>query len=115
MALQTILEAGGYLVDSAGTNAEAISKLDAAPYDLVLTDAELDTKVSGRHLLAYARVKAYRPATALVRSFEPKLKRHTRHQVSIHTENVPNLLANVAELIGVRAIRRYRPPRQVAS
>jgi len=115
LALQTILQAGGYSVDSAGTTAEAIAKLDALQYDLVLTEAELGTNVSGRNVLAYARVKDYRPATALIRSFEPKLKRNTRHRVSIHTENIPNLLAMVAELIGARAIRRYRPLRQAVS
>ena len=115
LALQTILETAGYAVDSAGTTAEAIAKMDAGPYDLVLTEAELGGNVSGRTVLAYARVKQYRPATALVRSFEPKLKRNTRHRVAIHTENVPYLLAKVAELIGVRAIRRYRPLRQALS
>jgi len=115
LALQTILQAGGYSVDLAGTTAEAIAKLDEGQYDLVLTDSDSGSNVAGRHVLAYARVKEYRPATAMIRSFEPKLKRNTRHRVAIHTENVPNLLAKVAELIGVRAIRRYRPLRQAMS
>jgi len=34
------------------------------------------------------------------------------HQIAIHTENLPNLLGEIAELIGVRASRRYRPLRQ---
>jgi hypothetical protein len=34
-----------------------------------------------------------------------------RHDLSIYTENLPNLLGEVAELIGVRACRRYRPLR----
>jgi hypothetical protein len=65
--------------------------------------------------LAYARIKEYRPATALVTSYEPAVKRRPgpeRRQISIYTENLPNLLGEVAELIGVRASRRYRPLRQ---
>ncbi|HUI54699.1 MAG TPA: response regulator [Bryobacteraceae bacterium] len=113
LALQTILKAGGYAVDVAATPAEAISKLDEGRYELVLSDAELGSRPAGRNVLAYARVKDYRPATALVTSYEPvKRKSGRSHQISIYTENLPSLLGEVAELIGVRASRRYRPLRQ---
>jgi len=42
LALQTILQAGGYSVDVAATPAEAISKLDEGRYELVLSDTEFD-------------------------------------------------------------------------
>ena len=115
LALRTILQAGGYAVDVAATPAEAISKLDEGRYELVLSDAELGSRPAGRNVLAYARVKDYRPATALVTSYEPSQKRRPgrgKHRISIYTENLPNLLGEVAELIGVRASRRYRPVRQ---
>ena len=115
LALRTILQAGGYSVDVAATPAEAISKLDEGRYALVLSDAEFGSRPAGRNVLAYARVKEYRPATALVTSYEPSQKRRPgrgKHQISIYTENLPNLLGEVAELIGVRASRRYRPVRQ---
>lgn len=114
LALQTILQAGGYVVDVATTPAEAIDKLDEGQYELVLSDSELGSRPLGRNVLAYARVKDYRPATALVTSSEPNRRhfgRH-RHQVSVYTQDLPMLLAEVAELIGVRASRRYRPLRQ---
>src|SRR6185312_10401226 len=112
LALQTILQAGGYTVDVAVTPAEALTKMDERQYDLVLSDAELGSSESGRTVLAYARVKSYRPATALITSSEPGMVRRKRgapHQISVYTENLPVLLEKVAELIGVRAIRRYRP------
>jgi CheY-like chemotaxis protein len=113
LALQTILQAGGYVVDVAATPAEAIDKLDQGQYELVLSDSELGSRPSGRNVLAYARVKDYRPATALVTSSEPDRRLGRRqHRVSIYTENLPMLLAEVAELIGIRASRRYRPLRQ---
>jgi CheY-like chemotaxis protein len=115
LALRTILQAGGYSVDVAATPSEAISKLDEGRYALVLSDAEFGSRPAGRNVLAYARVKDYRPATALVTSYEPSQKRRpgrSKHHISIYTENLPNLLGEVAELIGVRASRRYRPPRQ---
>ena len=118
LTLQTILQAGGYSVDVAATPAEALSKLDEGQYELVISDADFGSRPAGRTVLAYARVKEYRPATALLASYEPVAKtrsvRSSPH-ISIHTENVPNLLGEVAELIGARATRRYRPARTIAN
>lgn len=115
LALQTILQAGGYTVDVAATPAEALAKLDERQYELVLSDRQFGSSAEGRNVLAYARVKSYQPATALITSPDNAILRHKQsegHQVSVHTENLPALLTKVAELIGVRAIRRYRPLRQ---
>jgi CheY-like chemotaxis protein len=106
LALQTILQAGGYSVDVAASPAEAMSKLDAGAYALVLSDTNVP-----RNILAYAKVKDYRPATAQVTSYEPSRKgcpAPGKHEISIYTENLSNLLEEVAELIGVRVGRRYR-------
>jgi CheY-like chemotaxis protein len=115
LALQTILQASGYFVDVAASPAEAFAKLDEGVYELVLSDAEFGAN-HGRNVLAYARVKQYRPATAVVTSSEPsqsgRQPKQLKHMVAIYTENLPNLLGEVAELIGVRASRRYRPLRQ---
>lgn len=110
LALQTILQASGYFVDCAATPAEAISKMDESEYELVLSDGHERT---GQDVLAYARVKDYRPATALINTGDTATRRISRKQeVAIYTENLPNLLGQVAELIGVRATRRYRPLRK---
>ena len=110
LALQTILRAGGYSVDVAASPSEAMSKLDEGRYSLVLSDTRVP-----RNVLAYARVKDYRPATAQVTSNEPDYGRggsaRRRPSLSVYTENLPNLLSEVAELIGLRASRRYRPLR----
>jgi len=113
LTLQTILQAGGYTVDVAATPSEALGLLDEARYDLVLIDGE---SASGRNVLAYAKVKEYKPATAMVTSHGMIELRRSPHSskpsMSIYTENLPLLLEKVAELIGIRAIRRYRPARQ---
>jgi CheY-like chemotaxis protein len=118
LALRTILQAGGYSVDVAGSASEALAKLDEGMYDLVLADPQCQ---SGFDLLAYARVKEYRPATAFITSQQrrrgPSRAHHSkgtqaisRHNLSIYTENLPQLLERVADLIGMRASRRYRLP-----
>jgi hypothetical protein len=83
-----------------------VAKLDESEYELVLSDAEPAT----RNVLAYARVKGYRPATAMVTSPVPlrRMSARSSHEISIHTENIPHLLGKVADLIGLRASRRYR-------
>src|SRR5690242_12157665 len=63
LALQTILQAGGYTVDVAASPAEAVSKMDEGAYELVLSDPRFASDVLG-----YARVKEYRPATSVVNS-----------------------------------------------
>jgi CheY-like chemotaxis protein len=114
LTLKTILEAGGYFVDVAATPAEAFGKLDEGRYELVISDPAFGDRAAGRDVLAYARVKDYRPATALLTAYEPKKMSAvgSNPQVAIHTEDVPLLLGEVAELIGARASRRYRPTRQ---
>jgi CheY-like chemotaxis protein len=105
LALQTILQAGGYAVDVAGSPSEALAKLDANEYELVLTDGA----PGSRNMLAYARVKDYHPATALVTSSEPDFKRRPgrgSHEFAIHTEDLPCLLGKIADLIALRASRR---------
>jgi len=110
LTLQTLLEAGGYTVDAAGSMAEAIAKLDEYQYELVLSEADIESPQAGLRVLSYARFKDYEPATALVTAFkEAKALRYPvgdEQQVSINMENVSALLSHVAELIGVRAQRR---------
>ncbi|MGA2039072.1 MAG: hypothetical protein ABSH42_07335 [Bryobacteraceae bacterium] len=111
LTIQTILQASGYAVDAAATPAEALAKLDEGEYDLVLSDSEGGSDTAGHNLLAYARVKDYHPATAFITSGHTKPKggyQAEASEVSIYTENLPGLLGEVAELIGVRASRRHR-------
>ncbi len=108
LTLQTLLRAGGYSVDVAASAAEAYAKLDENHYELVLSDLEMEAPEAGLKLLSYARVKDYRPATALVTAYgQPKGGTgKDKQQVSIETEDVSSLLAKVADLIGIRASRR---------
>ncbi len=112
LTLQTLLEAGGYSVDVAGSAAEAFSKLDERQYQLVLSEAEMESPKAGLEVLSYARVKSYQPATALVTAYkDAKSSRYPvgdEQQVSINAENVSALLGRVADLIGMRAQRRAR-------
>jgi len=113
LTLQTLLRAGGYSVDVASSAPEAIDKLDNGEYVLVLSDLGPQSPDGDRNLLAYARSKEYKPATASVTAYHGTKALPTARStdVVVETEDVPRLLTKVAELIGLRALRRsQRPP-----
>ena len=121
LALKTLLSTAGYAVDCAASAAEATARLDAAEYQLVLADLRAESDEAGPRLLAFARQKEYRPATALISS---QLSGHegkkpaataTESVVTISDSTVSHLLAGVADLIGNRADRRMQLARRQAS
>lgn len=104
LTLKTVLEAGGYAVDSAASAAEAVDKLDEQQYALVLSDLQMESPEAGLQVLAHARLMDYKPATAIVTTYQ---NRHpnVRRPVLIEPEDLPGLLTKVADLISQRAAR----------
>lgn len=110
LTLQTLLEACGYAVDVAASAAEAVGKLDEFVYELVLSDPNMEAPEAGRGVLAYAKRKDYKPATATIRKHRdgsPKEDRKkTSRRMLVEAEDVSTFLSQVAELISLRATRR---------
>ena len=110
LTLSTLLNAGGYAVDSAASTSEAIDQIDKHEYQLVLADLRAESEGAGQRILAYARQKCYHPATALVTSSvwsEPReASASTEHRIAVENEDVSKMLDRVAELIGLRVSRR---------
>lgn len=107
LTLKTVLEAGGYWVDSAASAAEAVGKLDEGEYELVLSDMQLESPKAGLQVLAHAKIMNYKPATALITSYQNyPAPDYNRKSMLIKPEDVPGLLSKVATLISERATRR---------
>lgn len=108
LTLQTVLEAGGYHVDAAASAAEAVAKLDAGEYELVLTDLQMESPKAGLKVLAHARMMDYKPATALITTYRNSGSRgkKSNQAVLIKSEDLPELLGKVADMISERATRR---------
>src|SRR5271170_4564250 len=84
LTLKTVLEAGGYNVDAAASAAEAVGKLDEGQYELVLSDLQMESPDSGLKVIAHARLMDYKPATALITTYEnEKPAPAARHQNSM--------------------------------
>ena len=110
LTLKTVLEAGGYNVDSAASAAEAVGKLDEGEYELVLSDLQMESPEAGLKVIAHARIKDYKPATALITTYQNARPAPltARQQISmlIKPEDIPGLLSKVADMISQRATRR---------
>jgi len=106
LTLQTVLRAGGYHVDSAASAAEAVGKLDEQEYQLVLSDLQMESPEAGLKVLAHAKMMDYKPATAIVTTYQNSSKPSRQVRMLITPEDIPGLLGKVAKLIGERAARR---------
>lgn len=116
LTLKTVLEAGGYNVDAAASAAEAVGKMDEREYELVLSDLQMESPEAGLKVLAHARLMDYKPATALVRTYQkgkPPATARTR-SLLIKSEAIPELLGKVADLISERAARRVEREMRLA-
>lgn len=96
-------------MDSAASAAEAVGLLDQQEYALVLTGLAMESPEAGLKVLEHARMKEYRPATALVHSWRQDQGSETPAgpKLLIEPENLPELLSKVAQLIGSRALHRF--------
>jgi two-component system cell cycle response regulator CpdR len=112
LTLQTVLEASGYHVDSAASAAEAIPMLDEQEYQLVLSDLQMESPEAGLKVLAHARIMDYKPATAIVTTYQTAKDHNAKPQkqarMLITPEDIPGLLGKVANLISQRAARRVQ-------
>jgi CheY-like chemotaxis protein len=110
LTLQTVLEAGGYRVDAAASAAEAVGKLEEQEYELVLSDLQMESPRAGLQVLAHARMMDYKPATAIVTTYQNSKPQNAKPQkqsrMLIKPEDLPGLLSKVANLISERAARR---------
>jgi CheY-like chemotaxis protein len=108
LILQTVLKAGGYNVDSAASGAEAVAKMDAGTYELVLSDLQMESPQAGLKVLAHAKMMDYKPATAILTTYQNSKPSPAQRSKSmlIKPEDLPGLLGKVADLIGERASRR---------
>ena len=71
LTLKTILQMNQFEVDTATSAREAVDKLDADSYHLVITDVRMETEDAGLHVVRAAQRQPYKPATALLTAYPP--------------------------------------------
>ena len=71
LTLKTVLELHQFDVETASCAREAMTKLAAGPYHLVITDVRMETEDAGLEVIRSARQQSYNPATALLTAYPP--------------------------------------------
>jgi len=71
LTLKAVLEMNQFDVETASSGAEAVEKMRSGVYQMVITDARMETEDAGFHVLRAARKQRYNPATALLTAFPP--------------------------------------------
>jgi DNA-binding response OmpR family regulator len=66
LTLKAVLELNEFEVDTASSAAEGLEKLQSGVYQMVITEASMETVDAGFHVIRAAREQAYNPATALL-------------------------------------------------
>ncbi len=69
LTLKAILEMKDFEVETAASCAEAVQKLDADLFHLVITDMRMETETAGFDVIRAARQKPYDPATAILTAY----------------------------------------------
>ena len=78
----------------------------------MLSDLQMESPEAGLKVLAHARMMSYKPATAIVTTYQNAKPQNNKPQAPVRTlvkpEDVPGLLAKVANLISERAARKVQ-------
>jgi len=69
LTLKAILEMNGFEVETAISAREAMEKLRASTYQMVITDMRMETEHAGYDVIRVAKKMEYKPATAILTAF----------------------------------------------
>jgi DNA-binding NtrC family response regulator len=71
LTLKAVLELNQFEVETATSASEAEEKMRSGVYQMVITDAHMETDDAGFHVIRAAQQQAYNPATALLTAYPP--------------------------------------------
>jgi CheY-like chemotaxis protein len=103
--LETLLELWEFQVETAGSAAEAIAKLNASCYDMIITDLRMESDDAGFQVARAARETEYQPAVAILTAF-PLLaqdwKKHGVQGLFMKPTRVLDLVRQIEAILAVR-------------
>jgi DNA-binding response OmpR family regulator len=102
LTLKTILEINGFQVDTAASAAEAIAKVKANEYHMVITDMRMESEKAGFDVVRAAKKQKYDPAIALLTAY-PLLgsdwKSEGANSMLVKPMNTSDLLRQIEALL----------------
>ncbi|HEY6306010.1 MAG TPA: response regulator [Candidatus Angelobacter sp.] len=102
LTLKAILEIHGFEVETAASAAEAIAKIEAGSYHMVITDMKMEREKSGYDVIRAAKETVYDPAVAILTAF-PMLgsewKKEGAQSMLVKPMNTDELLRQIDALL----------------
>ncbi len=102
LTLKTILEINGFDVETAASAREAIAKLHAGTFHMVITDMRMEAEESGYDVIRAARKAEYRPAIAILTAYplvDSKWKAEGAQSMLVKPMNTDDLLRQIEALL----------------
>jgi DNA-binding response OmpR family regulator len=113
LTLKAVLELNDFDVDTASSAAEAVKKLKADVYQMVITDSRMETEDAGFHVIRAARRQTYNPATALLTAYPPEdgeWKREGAQSLLVKPLGTQDLLRQIEALLVRHEDEKRRHP-----
>ena len=112
LTLKAVLEMNQFEVDTASSAVEAVEKMRSGIYQMVITDARMETDDAGFHVIRAAREQSYNPATALLTAYPP-LDGDWRHRgsssVLVKPVGTEDLLRQIEALLVTHEDAKHLP------
>ncbi len=111
LTLKKVLEMNGFEVETAGSLAEALVKLNDGPYHMVISNLAGESETAGREVMRAAQATDYNPAIALLsQSIQRNGTARADQSVYVRPENTSDLVRQLeARLISHEDSKRGRP------
>ncbi len=119
LTLKAILEINGFEVETAASAREAVAKLRAGTFHMVITDMRMEAEESGYDVIRAARKAEYSPAIAILTAYPllgGKWKAEGAQSMLVKPMNTDDLLRQIeALLIRHQDQKQRREPVAVAN
>src|SRR5260370_41416696 len=102
LTLKTILEINGFDVETAASAREAIAKLHAGTFHMVITDMRMEAEEWGYDVIRAARKAEYRPVIAILTAYPlvgSKWKAEGAQSMLVKPMNTDELLRQIEALL----------------
>ena len=111
LPLEKVLQMNGFEVETAGSLAEALVKLNDGPYHMVISNLAGESETAGWEVMRAAQATDYNPAVALLsQSIQRNGTAQAEQSVYVQSENTRDLLRQIeALLIAHEDSKRGRP------
>jgi len=111
LTLKAVLELNQFEVDTAASAAEAIKKMGANVYHMVITDARMENETAGIEVIRAARSQPYNPATALLTAYsQTDDDWHEAQSVLVKPIGMADLLRQIEALLVRHEDEKHLPP-----